>query len=113
MFYLLEDKIKIYESSRSIGEINGKLFEAYHILPDKEDIACLGKIKKQSENVIELIEVGDLIIGSCKEVLIVRENLYDDKEILGLDSLVIGYEEITAIYKPNSRGDYIKVWEKK
>jgi hypothetical protein len=22
-------------------------------------------------------------------------------------------EEITAIYKPNSKGDYIKVWEKK
>ena len=75
-------------------------------------------IKKQSDNIFDLIEVGDLI----------KHNQYHDKEkfekVLKENTWfgARGFEtndfysidecNIIAIYKPNTNGDYIKVWEK-
>lgn len=114
MFYLLEDK-KIYESSRSIGEINGKLFEAYHLFPDNKNIVCLGKIKKQSESVFDLVENGDCYLYQNKHMIKSEICLINDDVLLNIFKSRANEtpETILAIYKPNSKGDYIKVWEKK
>lgn len=118
MFYLLEnhkiiDTNELLNSGIQISIKKSQKFKVVYLIGWFGE-RFFGKIEKQSENVIDLIEVGDLIIGYYKEPLIVKENLYYDKEFLGSDdTCVIGYEDITAIYKPNSKGDYIKVWEKK
>ena len=75
----------------------------------------IGYIKKQSENVYDLIEVGDLVryeddfLGTTLLAEVYMNygklSLFDETDIKNLD--------ILAIYKPNEKGDYIKVWEKK
>lgn len=82
----------------------------------------IGYIKKQSENVFDLIEVGDLIARyrysiegrtNKKEINSVDE-LYEDENGVGINQCcIVDYDDICAIYKPNANGDYIKVWEKK
>lgn len=74
-------------------------------------------IKKQSDNVFDLIEVGDLIKDDdcVYEVREITYNGYSDNR-RSFVSQPAGFKhhkwEITSIYKPNSIGDYIKVWEK-
>ena len=75
----------------------------------------MGKIKKQSENVYDLIEVGDLVkyeddfLGATLLAEVYMNygklSLFDETDIKNLD--------ILAIYKPDEKGNYIKVWEKK
>lgn len=71
-------------------------------------------IKKKSENLYDLIEVGDLIryddefLGAFP----LREVYLEYGELQLLDGTGIKFLNITAIYKPNSKGDYIKVWER-
>lgn len=68
------------------------------------------KFKKQSENVYDLIEFGDLI-----------ESDFDIRRVVGLqsDSVVVKHDcciyfkNILAIYKLDAQGNYIKVWEVK
>lgn len=82
----------------------------------------IGYIKKQSENVYDLIEVGDLIASyrysiegrtNEKEINSVDE-LYEDENGVGINQCcIVDYDDICAIYKPDENGDYIKVWEKK
>ena len=81
------------------------------------------KIKKQSENVFDLIENGDLIKSYRYESRDETDG-YDinnvdrvEKDRAGI--LIAGFnvfvsnDDILAIYKPNEKGDYIKVWEVK
>lgn len=84
--------------------------------------AKFNKIKKQSENVFDLIEVGDLIASYRYSI----EGRTEEKEINSVDELfaeengvginqccIVDFEDICAIYKSDSKGNYIKVWEKK
>lgn len=83
MYYLLEDNIIINE------------------LPLQTVI-----IKKQSENVFDLIEQEDLIkikMGDTFSIL----------EVCRINGGVSGMKHIYAIYKPDSKGNFIKVWEEK
>ena len=80
--------------------------------------AKFNKIKKQSENVFELIEEGDLIKDDNRlyEVSEISDGKKDNgrKSVISQPAMFKHWEwEIEAIYKPNSNGDYIKVWEKK
>jgi hypothetical protein len=105
MFYLLEDN-RIIDSQEYF-----KYAYAY-----KNGITYYNvTIKKQSENVFDLIEVGDLVryeddfLGTTLLAEVYMNygklSLFDETDIKNLD--------ILAIYKPNSNGNYIKVWEKK
>lgn len=71
---------------------------------------------KQSENVFDLIEVGDLVFG-----LEMFDEEYNIHRVTSNASMISSIEcgignyvdknTIKTIYKPNSKGDYIKVWE--
>lgn len=130
MFYLLENNKIIdsripYTANFPYWEIkdnclfakskNDKLVRPYY----------KNKIKNQSENVLDLIEEGDLIrCERCDGIFEVSDiNLLDedDKERYACDKSFISYpanadhleNEISAIYKPDFKGNYIKVWEVK
>lgn len=67
---------------------------------------------KKSENVFDLIEVGDLVkvedgtfIVSMKNDRVFVIKINEGQKVRRLTS-------IKAIYKPNKNGDYIKVWER-
>lgn len=127
MYYLLENN-KIIDS-----ENLPKNWEIFNISFDRmyvkifEDIIITQTfdIKKQSQNVYDLIEVGDLIkCERCNGIFEVSDiNLFDedDKERYACDKSFISYpanpnhleNAISAIYKPDSEGNYIKVWEVK
>ena len=69
------------------------------------------KIKKQSENVYDLIEFGDLVqtnYGSLRDV----RGIQSDSVVIQYDCCIY-FENIIAIYKLDANGNYIKVWEKK
>lgn len=71
-------------------------------------------IKKQSDNVFDLIEVGDLIECANYHFTYVKEKAKTyDKHLIFMNNFSTIYDKhILAIYKPNANGDYIKVWEK-
>ena len=138
MFYLLEDN-RIIDSTneKDISKLkwdyncefhNGEIYfykprNNYNCKEacGKRGSLCIGckdafkakfnKIKKQSENIFDLIDwnedlvridtsIGSLMI-ECKTAKSDFSDGYYD------------FEWIVAIYKPNEKGDYIKVWEKK
>jgi hypothetical protein len=117
MFYLLENN-RIIDSNVSYTKVlpfweekEGRLFakcksgKSYQVF--KYD-----KIIKQSENVFDLIDWnndlvrltftdGENFIAHCKTNKIdFNDGFYD-------------FEWISAIYKPDGKGNYIKVWERK
>lgn len=115
MFYLLEDN-RIIDSE----ELKRKLhLDAKLGIIDNELIVTLenfpiyrseSKIKKQSENVYDLIEKGDLvktIVDLIYQVVMIAKNTIIAPQ-WAFDLAVV-----TAIYKPDEKGNYIKVWEKK
>ena len=67
---------------------------------------------KQSENVFDLIQKGDLIKIDYTNYPYSEDSFYirfvDDMTFKGIHC---NEDVIVAIYKPNSKGDYIKVWE--
>lgn len=68
------------------------------------------KIKKQSENVFDLLETGDLV----KYQTMLMEKFYFLMQEIKKDSFnAKDFYTILAIYKPDSEGNYIKVWEVK
>ncbi len=76
-------------------------------------------IEKKSENLYDLIEEGDLIafeymntkhIDIAKVVFIYKHR--DGEVDISTRGYLHNNEKIQAIYKPNSKGDYIKVWER-
>lgn len=120
MFYLLENN-RIIDSKyidRHFEE-NGHLKRLNYF---EEIIIDLGKIKNQSENIFDFIEVGDLIASyrysiegrtNEKEINCVDE-LFEDENGVGINQCcIVDYDDICAIYKPDANGNYIKVWEKK
>lgn len=109
MYYLTESNSII--SDKQIKNIKGACLVSTTIYDNEFQV--LDRIKKQSENVFDLIEVGDLIryndefLGTFP----LREVYLHNGELQLLDEINIKCLEITKIYKPNSKGDYIKVWE--
>lgn len=74
---------------------------------------------KKSENVCDFIGAGDLIKIFWKNhnytyIRQVTSTTFQEKyrQIDVEGSLGIDDDEILAIYKPNKKGDYIKVWER-
>ena len=81
-------------------------------------IKWLWGIEKKSENLVDLIEKGDLIAFDYMDtgvIDIANVSIYKHKDG-EIDIYTRGYlhdnNKIQAIYKPNSKGDYIKVWER-
>lgn len=70
-------------------------------------------IKAQSDDALDLIEDGDLVLycGRIKDV-VKNKHLFCENDYCYIPVYFVK-KCITAIYKPNSRGDYIKVWEAK
>lgn len=72
-------------------------------------------VVKQSKNVFDLIEVGDLV----KHLYDLETNTYTITQIMLIENgllkidniFYIDRNDVIAIYKPNLKGDYIKVWE--
>lgn len=123
MFYLLEDN-RIIETTKEYEVeyikdpyFNSKneyqfvyvkdlYYQGLQVLRNATTEETIGFIKKQSENVFDLVEKTDLIklkFGDAFNIL----------EVNHINGGVKGMRGILAIYKPNSHGDYIKVWEKK
>lgn len=123
MFYLLEnnriiDSNTLFTKNIPLWEVkdnllfakskNGKLIKPYKY----------NAIKNQSENVFDLIEEGDLIKDDNR-VYEVREiddgKDYDGrKSVISQPAMFRHWEwKIEAIYKPDGKGNYIKVWERK
>ena len=142
MYYLLDNN-KIYDSNnkRDVSSLefdfqitieNNQLYKYYEsrnwncdVICSQPGFRCIGcedakkkKFipKKQSENIYDLIEVGDLVKRDGIILEVTEIQTFDDeteKEFI-FDSFLNSCceSDIQAIYKPNKKGDYIKVWEK-
>ncbi len=91
------------------------LTESNEIISDeeKEKMNVSNKFKKQSENVFDLIEVGDLVkyVYYDNSVDISNVDESDLKRLTAINSLYDNIRKsVRTIYKPNEKGDYIKVW---
>ena len=126
MYYLLENN-RIVDTSKALHNVDEIIIEEHENEKYLYLVGWLGKhfcgkIKKQSENVLDLIEEKDLIKLSNtlnqvitilqegkKRCFEIGENRWFSKK--ELNNYINA--KCLAIYKPNSNGDYIKVWEKK
>lgn len=137
MFYLLENNRIIdsenYKEPYILSKDVIRNREVLFLTSFKDQVSVKGAIKKQSENVFDLIEVGDLILIDRAKIYpyFYTESIIEVSQIFWSDShnslcvyprgngyycpiIEFGVQKgIIAIYKPNSNGDYIKVWEKK
>ena len=122
MFYLLEnhkiiDTNELLNSGIQISIKKSQKFKVVYLIGWFGE-RFFGTIKKQSENVFDLVEEGDLIKDdNCLyEVREISDGKDDNgrKSAISQPGMFKHWEwNIEAIYKPNSNGDYIKVWEKK
>ena len=75
------------------------------------------QIKKQSENVCDLIEIGDLVTEKrkwCGEDVYVTANVWSKEDkLIHCFHFTLFEHNVYAIYKPDEKGNYIKVWEVK
>ena len=103
MYYLLDDN-NIIDSEKletiKFPKSNVVTFKRY------DDFFCsTNKIKKQRENVYDLIDWE-------KDLVKVDDAIHHCKYFhRDLREEYIKYKWFNAIYKPNSNGDFIKVWE--
>ena len=133
MYYLLENNMILsdkqcrkyinYEDKENDYVIyagkHGDMFIEIYLSNGCKEIRTISRVIKKSENVFDLIEVGDLIAFKYMDTetidiaKVVHIYQFKDGDI---DIATRGYihstEKIQAIYKPNSKGDYIKAWEK-
>lgn len=114
MFYLIGSVNRIFDSEKDKVEIIEE--EGVKFLRDEYGYK-LGEITKQSENVFDLVEVGDLIKVNnlISEVLDFTKDDKDEIKLLFYSPCYINLikqQSIDIIYKPNANGDYIKVWER-
>ena len=79
----------------------GKL---YHVIANN-------KIKNQSENVFDLIEEGDLV--RVLNTIVKVEEIMKNTVMATALNVPFDVTMIDAIYKPDDKGNYIKVWERK
>ena len=126
MFYLLEnnriiDSNTLFTKNIPLWEVkdnllfakskNGKLIKPYKY----------NAIKNQSENVLDLIEEGDLVKldKTLNQVITILKE--DKRTIFEIgDNKWFSFKELNnylnnnrlAIYKPDDKGNYIKVWER-
>lgn len=70
------------------------------------------KLKTFSENVFDLIEIGDLIELNMDKESPTIVHKYEQYDIEAMRELKLIERYCIAIYKPNKNGDYIKVWRK-
>lgn len=115
MYYLLEDN-RIIDTNEVLNsgiqikiKVSGDSKVLYLIGWFGERF--FGTIKKQSENVYDLIDwekdivamdtFGEFLIFNCKTT---RSDFFDG---------FYRFRWIKAIYKPDEKGNYIKAWEKK
>lgn len=128
MYYLLENN-EIIDSN------NIKDFDLYHrnykikdgklviVLGHMEsqgklEMVCIEEsVKKQSENVFDLIENGDLLKYKDRFDGIVCLDIVKEVDAklktIQLTTNLIKYHEVISFYKPDANGNYIKVWEVK
>lgn len=102
MYYLLEDNRIIDSNDIRHFEEDGYLKTLDAFL---EEIKVIGKIKKQSENVYDFIDWE-------QDLVRVDDNIFCCKYFYSKEEYLTN-KWFNAIYKPNSKGDYIKVWENK
>ena len=141
MYYLLETNYIISENEikeegfEIVDNTIGKWEKLDGKFGIKEWFNAYGFIKKQSDNVFDLIEVGDLVEEEdFNEIYKVKifDNGKDEFRNKRFDKyngdLYVKYEgcddyyydyietlgtiDIVKIFKQNANGDYIKVWEK-
>lgn len=139
MYYLLKNNRIIDTNNKTFKALykgeNGITHYSIETPNEKHHHYCLGggeyenniyefdtySIKTLSVNVYNLIEKGDLVRY--------LNNIYEIKNVYYIDDGVVDFvtsncgicfpswkkflKGLNAIYKPNSNGDYIKVWEKK
>lgn len=117
MFYLLENN-KIIDTNELLNsgiQINIKKSQKFKVvyLVSWFGERFLGTIKKQSKNVFDLIEKGDLLKISQEKNYVFEQ--YNEPETTNYASYIKeAYpKKIIAIYKPDDKGNYIKVWERK
>lgn len=116
MFYLLEDINRIFDSEKDKVEIIEE--DGVKFLRNEYGYK-IGEITKQSENVFDFVECGDLVAQKkfhryqdFSNIFLVYDYDKDNKLIIGLNCAILE-NNVYAIYKPNEYGDYIKVWERK
>ncbi len=139
MYYLLTDNriidsnnkedIELLRRNRRIIENEKIVYYSGNFLKNKQCMNCSHwncikcqyakkcdeEVKKQSENVFDLIEMGDCYLYQNKNMFRPDMVLINDKVMFSIfgSRAIKTPEYILAIYKPNEKGDYIKVWEKK
>jgi hypothetical protein len=117
MFYLLEN-------NRIIEDTKGKYCVRTQPTTNGKNVLCsngknkyrVSVIKNQSENVFDLIEMGDLLYMpfDCNGTVVHRFDMFKCYKYNAFHcSIHIVHERgIFAIYKPDDKGNYIKVWER-
>lgn len=66
------------------------------------------------DNIKELIEVGDLVKTERGKIFdVVKPYTDEGLAIVPFNIIFLNEINIISIYKPNEKGDYIKVWEMK
>ena len=118
MFYLLENNRIIdsqipYAHAKSLPfwedkvghlRVKDRIGKSYQVF--KYD-----KIIKRSENVLDLIEEGDLV--RVLNTIVKVEEIMKNTVMATALNVPFDVTMIDAIYKPDDKGNYIKVWERK
>lgn len=110
MFYLLYDNRIIDSQKEDVYVYEFQIHKWLH--KNNEHKTCFGLLKNQSENVFDLIDWNnDLIRLTFKDGH--RLIVYCDINKCEFNNGYYDFEWISAIYKPDGEGNYIKVWERK
>lgn len=125
MYYLVKDENseskKIFSSKDDIEEYEeeGSMLAVYNWEEGQYSDTRDGKriyfdqyyILKKSKSVYDLIEIGDLVrIYSTFFRRIDSLGLQKMHNLVGIEREFFPENEISEIYKPNEKGDFIKVW---
>lgn len=122
MYYLLEDNRIV--DRLSIREDLDLPFEVDFYVQKDEIVLTINHIYfehisiiKKAENVYDLIENGDLLKYKDRFDGIVCLDIVKEVDAklktIQLTTNLIKYHEVISFYKPDSSGNYIKVWEAK
>ena len=121
MFYLLENYNRIIETNSAewyCGRLKVILNEeeqykySNHISWNlKDGYYKYFTVKKQSNNVFDLIEEGDLV--RVLNTIVKVEEIMKNNVMATTLNEPFDATMIDAIYKPDREGNYIKVWERK
>ena len=115
MFYLVNEKadVKYRIVSDQHPVVQMHLRESDTGWDAESIIKWIWGIEKKAESPFDLIEKGDLV-GLDYTNYPFSEDKYTIRFVDDLTFKGIHYNEdvIVAIYKPDSKGNYIKVWEK-